>query len=144
MNSWTEGAFALIVVVALGVGLFLFTGQSLGDGGGSDNTAQVIEVDTAAAARGEALAEAQGCRQCHTIDGSPGSGPTWKGVAGSTRPLASGEEVVADDTYLFNSIVDPPIQVVEGYEPNMPTFFAEQLDEQQITDLVEYIKSLAA
>jgi cytochrome c oxidase subunit 2 len=142
MSSWTEGALALIVVVGLGIGLFLFTGQSL-DGDATDTT-QTITVDPEAAARGEALAEGQGCLQCHTTDGRPGSGPTWKGLAGSTRPLASGEEVPADDVYLFNSIVDPVNQVVEGFDAVMPVFYADQLDDQQITDLVEYIKSLAA
>lgn len=143
MNNWTEGALALIVVVGLGIGLFLFTGQSLG-GDGTDTTTQTITVDPEAAARGATLAEGQGCLQCHTIDGTLASGPSWKGVAGSIRPLTNGEEVVADDTYLFQSIVDPNSQVVEGYEPLMPTFYQDQLDEQQITDLVEYIKSLAA
>jgi mono/diheme cytochrome c family protein len=143
MNNWTEGALALIIVVGLGVGLFLFTGQSLGEGG-SDTTAPAITVDPEAAGRGAVLAEGQGCLQCHTTDGRPGSGPTWKGLAGSARPLRSGEEMVADDPYLFQSIVDPNSQVVEGYDPIMPTFYADQLDEQQINDLVEYIKSLAA
>jgi len=96
-------------------------------------------------ARGQQLAEAQGCLQCHTTDGSlTATGPTWKGLAGSVRPLTDGSEVVADDTYLFNSIVDPRSQIVEGYEAVMPVFFADQLDEQQIDDLVEYIKSLAS
>ncbi|HEX5695159.1 MAG TPA: cytochrome c [Acidimicrobiia bacterium] len=144
MNSWTEGALALIVVVALGIGLFLFTGESMGDGGTGAEDPQPIAVDPEAAARGEVLAEGQGCLQCHTTDGQLASGPSWKGLAGSTRPLASGEEVLADDAYLFNSIVDPHSQVVEGYEAIMPDFYSDQLDEQQINDLVEYIKSLAA
>ena len=144
MNTWSEGALALIVVVVLGIGLFLFTDQSIGDGGGGSDTTQPVAVDPEAASRGGTLAEGQGCLQCHTTDGRPGSGPTWKGLAGSTRPLSSGEEVVADDTYLFNSIVTPSNQVVEGFDAIMPTFYADQLDEQQIDDLVEYIKSLAA
>jgi len=142
MNSWSEGALALLIVVSLGIGLFLFTGQSLG-GGGTAEGPQTIVVDPEAAERGELLAEGQGCLACHTSDGRPGSAPTWKGLAGSTRPLASGEEVVADDAYLFASIVDPSTQIVEGYEAMMPEVYADQLDEQQITDLVEYIKSLA-
>jgi mono/diheme cytochrome c family protein len=142
MNSWTEGALALIVVVSLGLGLLLFTGESLGDGGGNGDPQPII-VDPEAAARGEVLAEGQGCLQCHTTDGRPGSGPTWKGLAGSSRPLEDGGEVVADDAYLFASIVDPNAQVVEGFDAIMPTFYADQLDEAQITDLVEYIKSLA-
>lgn len=142
MSSWTEGALALIVVAGLGIGLFLFTGQELGDGAGGSDTTQPITVDREAASRGEVLAEGQGCLQCHTTDGTSASGPTWKGLAGSTRPLESGEEVVADDAYLFSSIVDPDSQVVEGYEALMPRFYSDQLDEQQITDLVEYMKSL--
>jgi mono/diheme cytochrome c family protein len=143
MNSWTEGALALLIVVGVGVGLFFFSGQSLGDD--TTGTSQVpITIDTDAAARGAVLAEGQGCLQCHTTDGRPGSGPTWKGLAGSVRPLTSGEEVVADDAYLFNSIVDPSSQVVDGYDDIMPKFFADQLDTTQINDLVEYIKSLAA
>jgi cytochrome c oxidase subunit 2 len=143
MRSWTEGALALLAVVVLGVGLFLFSGQSLGsdsEGSGSEP----IVIDTDAAARGEALAESEGCLQCHTTDGSlTATGPTWKGLAGSTRPLTSGEEVVADDTYLINSILDPRSQIVEGYDAVMPTFYADQLDDAQVSDLVEYIKSLA-
>ncbi len=142
MSSWSEGALALIVVLGLGIGLFLFTGQELGDGAGGSDTTQPITIDPEAASRGEVLAEGQGCLQCHTTDGTSASGPTWKGLAGSTRPLESGEEVVADEAYLFNSIVDPNSQVVEGYEPIMPTFYPDQLDEQQINDLVEYMKSL--
>ncbi|MFP3882458.1 MAG: c-type cytochrome [Actinomycetota bacterium] len=142
MSSWTEGALALIVVVGLGIALFLFTGQELADSAGGSDTTETITVDPEAASRGEVLAEGQGCLQCHTTDGTSASGPTWKGLAGSTRPLESGEEVVADEAYLFSSIVDPNSQVVEGYEANMPTFYSDQLDEQQIIDLVEYIKSL--
>lgn len=142
MNSWTEGALALIIVVGLGFGLFLFTGQSLGDGT-TDTTLAPIAIDPAAAARGATLAEGQGCLNCHTTDGTPGSGPTWKGLAGSMRPLSDGSEVVADDAYLFNSVVEPGNQVVEGFDDVMPTFYADQLNEDQITDLVEYIKSLA-
>jgi mono/diheme cytochrome c family protein len=143
MNSWTEGALAVVVILALGLGLFLFTGESFGDGGATATT-EPLTVDPEAAARGEVLAEGQGCLQCHTVDGTTASGPTWKGLAGSTRPLANGDEVVADDSYLFASIVSPHEQVVEGYDTIMPTFYAEDLNEQQITDLVEYIKSLAS
>lgn len=143
MSSWTEGALALFIVVGLGFGLFLFTGQSLGDGA-TDTTQAPVAVDPEAAARGATLAEAQGCLNCHTTDGTPGSGPTWKGLAGSVRPLADGSEVVADDAYLFNSIVDPSNQIVEGFDDVMPKFYADQMTDDQITDLVEYIKSLAA
>ncbi|HZD23258.1 MAG TPA: cytochrome c [Acidimicrobiia bacterium] len=143
MSSWTEGALALIIVAGVGVGLFVFTGESLGDGD-SAGYEDVIVWDVDAAARGATLAQEQGCFDCHTTDGSQGSGPTWKGLASSVIPLTGGGEVTVDDNYLFNSIVDPANQIVEGYENLMPRFYADQLNDDQITDLVEYIKSLAA
>jgi cytochrome c oxidase subunit 2 len=63
-------------------------------------------------------------------------------MAGSDVTLASGETVVADDAYLFNSIIDPASQVVAGFDAVMPTTYADSLSEAEINDLVEYIKSL--
>jgi len=142
MSSWAEGAVALLVTLVLGLGLFLYSGQSLTDE--TTDTTQPAAADPEAAARGEVLAEGQGCLQCHTTDGSAGSAPTWKGLAGSTRPLTNGEQVTADDAYLFSSIIDPHSQVVEGFQAIMPAFYADQLDDDQVDDLVEYIKSLSA
>ena len=141
MRSLTEGALALLVVVAVGAGLFLFTGESLGDD--ATATTAPITVDPDAAVRGMALAASEGCLQCHTVDGRPGSGPTWASLAGRVRPLTDGDEAIADDTYLFSSIVDPGAQIVDGYDDLMPKFYSDQLSETQINDLVEYIKSLA-
>ena len=91
---------------------------------------------------GEALAGEIGCVACHTTGGAESVGPTWAGLAGSDRLLDSGETVVADDNYLHNSIVDPPSQVVSGFNPIMPTGYADQLTDQEIQDLIDYIKSL--
>jgi cytochrome c oxidase subunit 2 len=143
MKSWAEGALAIVVTLVLGASLWLFTGEPVVGDETTDSTTAVV-VDSEAAARGEALASATGCLACHTIDGTTGAGPTWKGVAGASRPLTSGEQVVADDAYLFNSIVDPPSQVVLGFESDvMPQIFADQLTVDEINDLVEYIKSLS-
>lgn len=141
MSSWAEGLLALAVTLVLGAGLWLFTGEPVSDEP-TDTTIAVV-VDDEAAARGQTLANDTGCLACHTIDGTPSTGPTWKGVAGATRPLVSGEQVVADNNYLFNSIVDPPSQVVEGFDPVMPTTYSDQLSQEEINDLVEYIKSLS-
>ena len=142
MRGWREGGLALVVAALLGFGLLLFTGESRGDP--DPDPRAPISFDPEAAARGELLAEGEACLQCHTVDGRLGTtGPTWKALAGSSRPLVTGEFVTATDTYLFNSIVDPNSQVVQGYQPVMPDYFVDQLTEQQILDLVEYIKSLS-
>ncbi len=120
----------------------MFSGESLGEG--STATTAPIIVDPDAAVRGEIIASSTGCLACHTIDGTPGSGPTWRGLAGSSRPLQSGDVVTADDVYLTNSIVDPGSQVVAGFDNIMSPDYEDSLTEQEVVDLVEYIKSLAS
>ena len=132
----------MVVVVALGAGLFLFTGESLGDS--TTDTTAPIDFDPDSADRGQILAGSKGCLQCHTIDGTPSQGPTWKGLASSSRPLVSGGSVIADDTYLLNSIVDPSLQVVQGFDAIMPPDYGETLSNDEITDLINYMKSLAS
>lgn len=139
MTRIGEATLALAVVLVFGVGLWLFSGQPLGNTG---DTTPPIVIDPEAASRGEILAASAGCLACHSVDGSPGSGPTWKGLAFSSRPLTTGESVVADDGYLHESIVAPAAKLVDGFNPVMPTTYAETLTEQDISDLVEYLKTL--
>jgi cytochrome c oxidase subunit II len=140
MKNWAEGLVALGITLLLGAGLWLFSGRPLS--AEPTDSSSPVSFDTEAAARGEALAAATGCLACHNIDESAGTGPGWGGLAGSEVTLVSGETVVADDAYLFNSIVDPLSQVVAGFEAVMPTTYADSLSEAEINDLVEYIKSL--
>ncbi len=142
MRGLSEAVLAVLLVGLLGVGFWLFARDSASSPNGG-SAPEVIEVDPEAAARGEVLASDTGCLACHTVDGTPSTGPTWKGLAGSSRPLTDGTTVSADDTYLTLAIVDPNSQVVAGFDPVMPTTYADQLSEDEITDLVEYIQSLA-
>jgi cytochrome c oxidase subunit 2 len=50
--------------------------------------------------------------------------------------------VTADENYLRESILRPGAKVVNGYEPIMPSFDG-QVDEEQLIQLIAYIKSLA-
>ena len=142
MRRGSEALVALGLTVVLGLAFWLFADdRSVGDDPGPDSAP--VEVDPEAAARGEVLSTDTGCLACHTVDGTPSTGPTWKGLAGASRPLASGETVTADQNYLTLSIVDPNSQVVAGFDPVMPTTYVNQLSEADISDLVEYIQSLA-
>ena len=91
--------------------------------------------------RGELLASQYGCLNCHSTDGSDGTGPTWLRLFESMVPLADGSEVTADEEYLKTSIVNPSVQVVEGYPDIMPNF-ANTLDQTMVESLVAYIKTL--
>ena len=82
-----------------------------------------------------------GCASCHA--GGPNQrGAKLEGIFGTEVKLSSGETVIADDEYIRNSILNPGRQIVEGYQPIMPTFKG-QVTEEQLVSLVAYIKSLS-
>ena len=90
---------------------------------------------------GAGLFERQGCVSCHAEDDT-GRGPSLIGVAGTTVTLEGGRTVVADDDYLRESIMHPRARVVRGFEPIMPAYQG-LLTEEQVMELIAYIKSLA-
>ena len=94
---------------------------------------------------GRAVAELNGCFQCHSVDGSESSGPTWLGVYGSEELLTDGTAVIVDEAYLRQSILDPASQIVAGYEDvSMPVNFAAVLSDEDIDFLVDFIESLGS
>lgn len=80
-----------------------------------------------------------GCVSCHTIDGSKGEGPTFKGLWGRTEKFTDGSSLVVDENYLRESILNPQAKVVAGFEPVMPTFQG-LLREIEIKGIIAYIK----
>lgn len=96
------------------------------------------------ATQGEALAASTGCIACHNVSGEPGGiGPTWQGLFGSQVELADGTLVTADEDYIHSSIVNPNDQIHAGYPPGvMPQTYDQQLSDEEITAIVEYIKAL--
>lgn len=88
---------------------------------------------------GKQVYEKQGCAVCHSVNGTPMIGPTWKGLFGKAERLVDGSTVTADENYLRESITDPAAKVVEGYPPSMPL---TKLSDRQITGVIEYIKTL--
>ncbi len=91
-------------------------------------------------ASGEKLFEQLGCKTCHT-DTDTEKGPTLLGVYGRTVELENGGSAFADDGYLREAILDPAAKIVRGYKPLMPTYQG-QIQEEQLSQLLEYIKSL--
>lgn len=93
--------------------------------------------------RGEKWYTTFGCNACHSLDGTPGVGPSWQGLYESQRPLADGSTVTADDAYIHEAIINPNAKVAQGFLENiMPQNFGERMSEAQIQDMIEFIKSL--
>jgi mono/diheme cytochrome c family protein len=97
------------------------------------------------AALGTRIFQRAGCAGCHSVDGTTAgkTGPTLKGVYGSRVTLANRPPRLADDDYLRASILDPSRELVQGYEPFMPSFRGV-LSDAEVASLVSYIKSLGA
>ncbi|MXZ05708.1 MAG: c-type cytochrome, partial [Rhodothermaceae bacterium] len=92
------------------------------------------------AERGERIYQLQGCMPCHSLDGTTPIGPSFLGLAGSTRNFTDGTSAVADDNYIRTSIVNPALQVVEGFLPVMPPQYAATLSTEEIDALVAFIQ----
>lgn len=108
-----------------------------GEGGGAP-----VEITGAAAQRGQAIADAQGCTNCHSDNGRRSTGPTWQGLAGSEVELDDGTTVTADADYLKKAIVDPRSEVVAGFPNIMPENY-DDLSPAELDDLVAYFEELA-
>jgi cytochrome c oxidase subunit 2 len=63
------------------------------------------------------------------------------GVFGQPVKLQDGGTVVADETYLRESILSPAAKVTGGYQPIMPTYQG-QVSEESLLSLIAYIESL--
>jgi cytochrome c oxidase subunit 2 len=90
---------------------------------------------------GEKLYQQRGCPQCHSVDGKPGIGPTFQGLFGTPQAIVGGGAVVADETYLRTSILNPQDQIVAGYEPVMPSFQG-RLSDREVDAIIAYLKTL--
>jgi mono/diheme cytochrome c family protein len=96
------------------------------------------------ATQGKALYTSLGCVGCHSLDGSKGTGPTFKGLFGAKEKLANGQTVTADAAYLLESILDPDKQIVAGYPPGIMSAVIKPhaVSQADAQELVDYIKSI--
>jgi cytochrome c oxidase subunit 2 len=100
--------------------------------------------------------EGFGCIGCHSIDGSPGAGPTWLGAYGREEMLDDGSSVTVLEDYIRESILLPNEKIVDGYQPNlMPQTYEDLFTERQaeilanegveidiIADLIAFMQTL--
>lgn len=92
------------------------------------------------AQNGERLFASMGCNACHTGNAAS-RGPNLAGVYGSRLRLTNGSEVLVNEAYLRDAILNPSQHITAGYAPIMPTYQG-QISEEGLIDLVEYLKSL--
>jgi cytochrome c oxidase subunit 2 len=109
----------------------------------------------AAAKSGESLYK-QLCASCHSVNGIPGVGPSWKGLftknadgtfTGRQREVLVGgqkQTITVDDAYIIESIKTPMAKIVaeEPYNRGGMSAF-DNIEDRKIAGLIQYMKSLA-
>ncbi|GAC1401159.1 MAG: cytochrome c oxidase subunit II [Pyrinomonadaceae bacterium] len=97
--------------------------------------------DLTPAQAGKKLSETLGCASCHGSEGEGGRCPAWKGLYNTQVKLDNGATAVANEDYIKESILNPGAKIVAGYGNIMPTFQG-QVSEEQLLQLIAYIKSI--
>jgi cytochrome c oxidase subunit 2 len=95
-------------------------------------------------AEGAKLITVKGCVACHTTDGTPKIGPTFKGVFGKKEIVirdGKEREITVDEAFIKQTLLHPEIDRVKGFPPLMPSQQG-QLTDAEINAIIEYIKSL--
>lgn len=134
MNKmWMHVVVGIVLLSILGFGITYIIRTVNSD-------TMIPDLDNQLALRGLEVAQNNGCVACHSLDGGPGLGPTWKGMYGKTETLDDGSTVVVDDDYIIESINRPDAKQVQGYQNLMVRYF---LPPDDLKALVEFTRQLA-
>lgn len=90
---------------------------------------------------GKQLYASDGCEDCHSLNGTPDTGPTWKGLYDSRVMLTTGRTVTADAAYLTEHIVDPDALTVRGFPGSV---MAEAIRGDDLMDKPADVRALVA
>ena len=94
------------------------------------------------ASQGEKLFQQFGCSTCHLLDG-PGRCPNLRNLYGNPVQLDDGRTVIADDSYIRESILNPNAKIAYAFKRDVMPTFQGQISEEGVLQLVAYIRSLS-
>jgi cytochrome c oxidase subunit II len=97
-------------------------------------------ADGGLAAEGRKLFMKLQCAACHSGD-ALARAPLLESIYQKQVPLENGQTVLADESYLRESILFPDAKIVAGFKPIMPSY-KDQVDEEEVLQLIAFIKSL--
>lgn len=95
--------------------------------------------------KGLTVLKKNACIACHSVDGSKLVGPTFKGLYGSARIVttANGDiTVTADSTYIKESVLNPDVKLVKGYNKGLMKSYKNVVSESEIRDISDYLKTM--
>ena len=127
------------LIVAVPVGIALIAGAFAGCGADSPPSGTTATPLSAQAQQGRDVAQRSGCMNCHSTDGKPNTGPTWKGIWGSQVDFDNGRTATVDASYIRRAIQEPAADQLKGFASTMPKF---SLTDDEIAAVTAYIREL--
>jgi cytochrome c oxidase subunit 2 len=85
------------------------------------------------------------CTGCHSMDGTKLVGPSFKGIYGKSETvLIDGNpvQIVVDSAYLHRAIIDPNVEIVEGYNQGLMKSYEGVIPEENIQKIIQFLMTL--
>jgi cytochrome c oxidase subunit 2 len=106
---------------------------------GDDETDSAFDLSPVAA-EGQSISRSNGCASCHGSNGQGGLASPFVGLLGSEIELDDGSTVVADESFIRSSIVEPDARMAADTRLPMPS---NSLSDDEVDKVVAYIVELA-
>ncbi len=101
----------------------------------TDISAEGLASDDA----GRKVLDEKGCLACHSLDGTAGVGPSFKGMWGQTAQLVNGSTRKVDAAFLREMILHPSQNTIKGFDPVMPEL---PVSNDEIKLIQQYLEAL--
>ena len=121
---------------------FLKEGKTSGAQPEKENQGPTAVPSAGNAEKGKQLLTSNACLACHTDNGSPLVGPSFKGLWGTERELVDGTKAQVDFDYLKESILNPTAKVAKGFEGRVMMSYEGKLSEEEIRHIAAYLEQL--
>ncbi|PKQ69042.1 cytochrome c oxidase subunit II [Labilibaculum manganireducens] len=111
-----------------------------------DTTKTAPLISDKPGALGLIIVKKNGCLACHSLDGSKLVGPSWKGLFGKTETVITNgqsREINVDTAYVINSVYNPNDDVVKGFNKGLMLSYKNELTEDDIGEIIEFMKTLS-
>ncbi len=108
-----------------------------GETGGQQSVSLVLASGEGDPVNGESLFVSEACSGCHRTDSETLTGPGMSGIA---ERAATRKPPLTADEYLTESMKNPSVFLVEGFDALMPE--QPNLTDQDIADLIAYLKTI--
>lgn len=85
------------------------------------------------------------CISCHSTDGSPIIGPSFKGLWGRTEMVITNgteREITVDRDYIRKSLNEPNADITKGFNQGLMISYATTVSDEDLDQIIEYLKTL--